>query len=482
MSSSDEENVKQNGKNYQIDLSAFSASKVRLETELRNSQSTIEILDTYCTDGIKFKDVNPLTNPDGANPLLTKLYKHNTEGSIQAPWGKCSLTDIGQSLKEQMAGDGADHVTECAYGDLTEQTSLPSPSAIHHWPSKAWRNINSYYIKMDSATVITKANWKKLSKLIKKWLNKTHQIWSKIVGRLPESGMHLTGGLEMSNGVELYNRLLCRHGHTHAQCLAELLRLLTQIRLLKPDPSTKKLETIRDYFDRARRMAREAREFAQMKVPIAGPLLKVLILEGLNRSNAEKYGSMIIQAYANDLTDDIDRLQTTMETVEGLRAIQIRDEYAPTMLSTGEINTFQGTGKGNPLDRKNFPNQPCSLPGHSGHLNKECRTKWGSRAVKYRGKNRNNQIQRGNTRNNNSCRFFTSGRTCPYGDKCKYEHSHTDARLFYIKNTFQPNESDEANANTMATVRSPYEHALADNNDPASITVLGNEQRGRRHP
>ena len=87
---------------------------------------------------------------------------------------------------------------------------------------------------------------------------------------------------------------------------------------------------MRDYFDRATRISREAREFPQMKFPIAGPLLKVLILEGLNKSDRNKYGQMVIQAYANDLVDDVERLQTTMETVEGLRSQQIRDEFAPT--------------------------------------------------------------------------------------------------------------------------------------------------------
>ncbi len=46
MSRSDEDTIKQNGKNYQIDLTAFSASRVRLETELRNSQTPIHFIQT----------------------------------------------------------------------------------------------------------------------------------------------------------------------------------------------------------------------------------------------------------------------------------------------------------------------------------------------------------------------------------------------------------------------------------------------------
>ena len=97
MSSSEgeEKNTRQSGRNYQIDLQAFSASRIRLETELRNNHSAIEILDTYCTDGIKYNEVNPLLNPDGANPLLTELYQQ-ADGPIQTPWGKCALTDEGE--------------------------------------------------------------------------------------------------------------------------------------------------------------------------------------------------------------------------------------------------------------------------------------------------------------------------------------------------------------------------------------------------
>ena len=112
MSSSDEHEEKnqdhrQSGRNYTIDLQAFSKSRIRLETELRNSDAAIEILDTYCTDGVKFDQVNPLINPDGANPLMLDLYSHNDEGTIHAPWGLCEYTTEGTAFKDQMDGDGA---------------------------------------------------------------------------------------------------------------------------------------------------------------------------------------------------------------------------------------------------------------------------------------------------------------------------------------------------------------------------------------
>lgn len=470
--SSDEESetIKQNGKHYTIDLQAFSGSKIRLETELRNSYSSIEILDTYCADGIKYNDVNPFLNPGGANPLLMELYRHAEDGDIKTPWGNCEMSDIGRTIHDDMTSeDNIEYATKCVYGDMTEATPFPSPQAIHHWPAKTWRNVNAYFVKRGNE-IYTSAQWKKLTKTMRNWLARVHKIWSKIVGRLPSNGMHLTGGLEMSNGVSLYNRLLQRYGNTHAQCLGEILRLLTNIALLKPDPKTKKLETIRDYFDRAIRMAREAKEFHAMKFPIAGPLLKVMILEGLRRSNEEKYGTQITQAYVDDLKSDLEHLQGAMETVEGLRAEKIRDEYAPTLLSTGEINATEGSGKGNPSDPRNHPNKPCKLPGHVGHLNKECRSQWGRRATKYRGRGTQRKAnQNQSSPKNNNCFHFVAGRTCPFGDRCRYEHNIGDARAYHAQNTYLPAEETTENAATVSSLRSiknPYGYIVNEDQVP----------------
>jgi hypothetical protein len=372
-----------------------------------------------------------------------------------------------------MAGDGAEHSNECSYGDFTEATSLPSPRAIHYWPARSWRNINAFYIKRGSTATYSGTNWKKITKIVKKWLSRIHKIWSKIVGRLPSDGMHLTGGLEMSNGVILYNHLLMRYGHTHAQCLGELLRLLANISLLNPDPRTKKLETIRDFFDRASRMAREAREFPAMKFPIAGPLLKVMVLEGLRRSDKAKYGNQITQAYVDDLTNDIEHLQAAMETVEGLRAEKIRHEYAPTQLISG---TVMMTTSGNPMDPSNNPHDACDVLGHVGHLNSQCRTKWGVRASPYRGRgggrsggrgrgDRGRGGGRGRGGRDKNCFIFQSGKTCPYGDRCKYEHnSSSSAKAYITANTYQA----EADGETMGSVnvtrveRNPFGYIIHD--------------------
>ena len=129
----------------------------------------------------------------------------------------------------------------------------------------------------------------------------------------------------MSHGPMFYSMLLQRFGHTHAQCLATLLQLITTLSLLNPDPKTGVEETIMDFFDRAMRIARETKEFPAMNVPIADPLLKVMILQGLIRSNKAKYGQMVLSEYAQNLKSSFDQLRNTMQTVEGLREQSIID-------------------------------------------------------------------------------------------------------------------------------------------------------------
>ena len=74
-----------------------------------------------------------------------------------------------------------------------------------------------------------------------------------------------------------------------------------------------------DYFDRAQRIARDTKEFPAMSVPIADPLLKVMILEGLVRSDKAKYSQMVLNEYAKNLTSDMSEMRQIMQTVEGLR-------------------------------------------------------------------------------------------------------------------------------------------------------------------
>ena len=212
--------------------------------------------------------------------------------------------------------------------------------------------------------------------------------------------------MEMSQGPQFYNMLQTRFGHTHAQCLATLLQIITTLQPSNPDPKTGRKETVMDYFDRAQRIAREAKEFPAMKVPIPDPLLKVMLLQGLIKSDENKYKHMVLREYAKNLESSFDELRQTMQTVEGLRQQEIINEYAPTAaLAKADAMTFAG--------RK--PNETCHLPGHRGHTNKQCM----KQHPELRSKRQ--------TKTPSLCRFWTANRSCPYGNRCKFQHSNEAA-------------------------------------------------------
>jgi hypothetical protein len=368
---------KQNGRNYVIDLRSFHKTKLRIETELRNSETTNDIMDTYCSDGIPYQEVNPLLSTDGTFPLIKFIYEHDNKGSIKTCWKEnCRLTPAGEALVADIQGEGAEEVKSVQYGSETG-TSLATPTQMHMHPAKAWRAIERFY-NARSTELFDEGEWTKVKRRTKRWLRSSQRMYSTLVGRMPPDGLHIGESIEMSHGPLFYSTLLQRYGHTHAQCLATLLQIITNLKLLDPDPNTGKTETIVDYFDRATRIAREAREFPAMKVPIAGPLLKVMILQGLIRSNEAKYKHMVLTEYAQNLKSSIDELRATMQTVEGLREQDIIDQYAPTNLTETEVHLTAGRG----------PNDKCYLPGHQGHL----------------------------------CRNFTRTGKCRFGSNCRFKH------------------------------------------------------------
>ena len=84
---------RQNGRNYVIDLRSFHKTKLRIETELRNSEMANDIMDTYCSDGVPFKEVNPLLATDGVFPLIKFMYEHDGNGQIKTCWQEtCKLS------------------------------------------------------------------------------------------------------------------------------------------------------------------------------------------------------------------------------------------------------------------------------------------------------------------------------------------------------------------------------------------------------
>ena len=90
-----------------------------------------------------------------------------------------------------------------------------------------------------------------------------------------------------------------------------------------------------------RRIARDVSSFPSMNVPISEPLIKVFALEGLIKLN-KKYESMVVMAYSNDVTDNVEKLNEKMQTVERLRENNIQAEYAGTNLTSASVQQARG--------------------------------------------------------------------------------------------------------------------------------------------
>ena len=417
---------------WTINLQSYSTTKTKLETELRNKTSTVKLLNTYCSGQTQFNAVNPFLSPSGANPFLKVIYKlHKKDDAAEAiilcKWGKCQLTEKGTNLKEEVeASDDAKKIVK--YGDI-EGSVLATPDQMHIYPSAAWRSYEAFYATYDVDS-ISEAEHKSLKRKMEKWLRTNHYIWSTIVNRLPSESMYVTSGLEMSHGVQLLCVLSHRFGHTHAQCLAEMLRILTNLTLTK-NSTTNKTEKINDYFARGRRIARDTTDFEAMTTRIAEPLVKVFLLEGLRRSDSAKYKNAVMQAYANNLKDSFDQLRTTMQTVEGTRTEEIRKEYAPALAAEANVHMTTNASK----KPKSDADKPCKIKGHKGHTNRECRLQ------KFQGYTYNGK--------KGLCRHFTQGLKCRYGSKCRFKHSRSSARAYsadQCSSSESSSESDDSSA------------------------------------
>ena len=100
-------------------------------------------------------------------------------------------------------------------------------------------------------TVLDKRQRKKLKKC-KRWIKANHKIWRVIVNHLDVESTDICSGIEISNGLVLLSVMKTKFGHTHAQCLAQLLRELTNVTLRKQKNG--KLESIQKYMDRVQRI------------------------------------------------------------------------------------------------------------------------------------------------------------------------------------------------------------------------------------
>lgn len=434
---SDSDNKIRSSSKWTINLQSYSTTKTKLETELRNKTSTVKLLNTYCSGQTQFDTVNPFLSPDGANPFLTMIYKHHKsndpqEAIILCKWGKCQLTDKGTGLKEVIVGSDEENKV-VKYGD-NDGGVLATPDQIHFYPSAAWRSYEAFYALYEVQS-IDEDNHRRLKRRMKRWLRTNHYIWSTIVDRLPQENMYVTSGLEMSQGVQLLCLLSHRFGHSHAQCLAEMLRILTNLTLTTN--SSNKREKINDYFARGRRIARDSADFEAMTTHIAEPLVKVFLLEGLRRSDSAKYKNAVMQAYANNLKDSFDQLRTVMQTVEGTRTEDIRKEYAPALAA--EASVQMGAPAPNKKSWRRKPraddDEPCRIEDHVGHTNKQCRLQR-NKGFTYNGKK-------------GLCWHFTKHGHCRYGSKCRFKHSRSSARAHMAEHgssSESPSESDDSSS------------------------------------
>ena len=397
-------------------------------------------------DRLPFKNKRPEL---GIFPLCKYFYqpcKESDTGSMSVLNGAkfVKVTEAGSKWKIELATVGSEHrkyFDENTYlwGE-TSGTCMPTYDNMLFYPKKAVDVIRMYGEAFNASTDSTKLKcidpptYKKLIKRSKKWTRANQKIWSKIVRHLTNAAVNICDGIEPSNGIVLLATIISKFGNTHAQCLAAMLRILTNIKMLAKDPSTSQPETVADYFLRVQRIARDASSFPSMKVPIAAPLIKVFALEGLIKTDA-KYKSMVTMAYANDLADSIEKLTSQMQTVEGLRESNMQRQYAGTNLASASVQKAAGSrrnqnrnsnGGTKPKGSGRGPNDPCYLRNHKGHTVKQCQT------IKLNKMRDNGTIARAAYDKNGDkiCDYLNNNLRCPFGKKCKNSHKYNEARAY----------------------------------------------------
>ena len=421
---------------WKIDLSTFSKTRMKLETELNSSSKVGELLDAYFTkqhtalSRLPWDDKRP---EYGIFPLHRYFYqpcKPNEPGATMgiAPDLFVKLTDGGRAIIEELSTTNSDYYEANIYSwGETKGKCIPTYSQMLRHPKQA---LNAFRRYLDNcpANAISHREKKKLIKRSKRWIKANHLIWSTIVSHLDTTSSHVCSGLEMSNGIMLFSTLIVKFSHKHAQSLAALLRELTNLTLRKTDPDTGKFETVQKFMDRARNIGREAAKYPQMTVPIAMPLMKVFALEGLMRSDS-KYSTMVTTAYNDNLEDSFEHLTSKMQTVEGMRAKQIQDEFGSstaTNLNSASVQTATGSGHA----KGRAPNDPCHLKGHFGHTNGDCSLQ---KLKKLKDSGRAAKIMY-DLNGRKLCEFVTNRIKCPF-KRCNQSHKSRGATTKRVNHT-----------------------------------------------
>ena len=455
---------------WKIDLTSFSKTKIKLETIINDSQKCGELIQAYFDSKSTAFTKLPWDNdrPEyGIFPLHKFFYApcdKDAAGAIAALDGTkfVKLTLKGKKFIDEIKTTHKEYYQKHVYTWGTKKGSfIADYDGMLHNPKKSFDALRMFGDHANateddsSLKAIDPKDFKKMLKKCRKWLRANQKIWSKIVSHLTLASVGVCDGVETSNGIVLLAKIMTKYGHTHAQSLAALLRVLTNITLLKTDQHTGKPETIADYFQRVQRIARDASSFPSMNVPISEPLVKVFALEGLMKSHS-KYQSRVTMAYSNDLTDSLEKLTAKMQTVEGLREKNIQAEYAGTNLASASVQEARGTnGKKNQHDKSNSnnwrtagnkkkgrrPDDSCFLRNHSGHTNKECSVqklnalKDSGRAAKPKYDKHGDKI----------CVFALNRIKCPFGHGCRESHKVNEARAYRAAAAASPDtdSSDE---------------------------------------
>ena len=444
------------GDSWKIDLTTFSKTQTKLDTAINDSRKCGELVQAYFNKKHSALTKLPWDNkrPDyGINPMHRLLYcpavKDEDGSMLSSPTSDLyvKLSDAGIAIMSELKDSFSPYFKNNVYNwGETKGCCIATFDQILNHPIQAF-NAFRRYLATCKVKSLKKSEVRKLIKKCKRWIKANHKIWRVIVNHLDVDSTDICGGIELSNGLVLLRTMKSKFGHTHAQCLAQLLRELTNVALRKT--KTGKVESIQKYMDRVQRIARTAGSFPAMTVPIALPLIKVFALEGLLKSNP-KYSNMVTLAYSNDLADSMERLTAQMQTVEGVRGKQIHDEFGSTNLHTATVAHGKGVRDKDDAGYKpgNGPDDPCNIRGHSRHTNSQCSVKK-LRKLRQEGRAAPPQFTSEGKR---VCDFFANNIRCPFRG-CRFPHTR--------------GKSKPARANRAATTE--------------SSSSSSDERRARRH-
>ena len=247
--------------NWKINLSSFSKCKTKLITAINDYSACGELMRAYFRNGgntfqnLPWKEKRPM---HGIFPLHKFFYIEcnvNEKGAMDSIAGlkHVQYTDDGLSFSTEMQKQNSEYVEKNRYEWGEEEgTCMPTYDQMIFFPRQAFdafqdyceaHSIHSDDNRTKKVNAISKTDYKKLVRSCKRWLKANHRMWSVIVSHLQSTSMHVTSGMEISNDIVLLSTLKTKFGNTHAQCLAAMLRILTNVTMHTKDPNPRQSST-----------------------------------------------------------------------------------------------------------------------------------------------------------------------------------------------------------------------------------------------